>query len=213
MDKATLYRQERKELARFMRRLYRQGLTTASGGNLSQRLGASLVAITPSATDKGRMRGREVAIIDLAGNLITKGLSPSMETAMHLAIYSCNEETRAIVHAHPVFASAFTAMHVAINTSLTAEARAILHDPVLVPYALMGTAELARLVAGHSLHSGVLLLENHGVLTTGNSLLQAFDRLEVLENAARMTVITKLLGKQRPLAKARIQEIEKLFPC
>ncbi len=107
--------------------------------------------------------------------------------------------------------SAFTAMKCTIDTNLTAEARAICGDPQFVPYALMGTEELALLTAEYIVKSDILLLENHGILTTGLSLLQAFDKLEVLENAARMTLIVEMTGKKKPLSKSRILELEKLF--
>jgi len=115
------------------------------------------------------------------------------------------------VHAHPVFASCFTAIKLNINTTLTAEARAILGEPLLVPYALMGTKELASVASENILLSDILLLENHGVLTTGSNLLQAFDKIEVLENAAKMTLIAELIKKKSPLTKSRILEIEKIF--
>jgi len=75
----------------------------------------------------------------------------------------------------------------------------------------MGTDELAGIVAKHSGESDVLLLENHGIITTGSNLLQAFDKLEVLENAAKMTLITEMSGKKSPLGKSRILQIDKFF--
>lgn len=194
-----------------MRRLYKQGLTTTSGGNISMRITDKIIAITPSATDKGRMRWKEIGVMTLSGENITPELRPSIEFEMHLSIYRKKRKIKAIVHAHPVFASAFTAMKCKINTSLTAEACAILGDPVMVPYALMGTVELANLVAEYTDYSDILLLENHGILTTGSNLLQAFDKIEVLENAAKMTLIVEMTKKKSPLGKSRILEIEKLF--
>ncbi|HBE41746.1 MAG TPA: aldolase [Bacteroidales bacterium] len=205
------YKNERKEVARFMRRLYRHGLTTTSGGNISRRISDKLIAITPSATDKGRMRWKEVGIMSVAGENITQELKPSIEHALHLNVYNNNNEVNAIVHAHPLFATSFTAMRLNINTSLTAEARAICGEPKLVPYALMGTKELAETVAKHSRESDVMLLENHGVITTGSNLLQAFDKLEVLENAAKMTLIVEMTGKKSSLGKYRILQIDKIF--
>jgi L-fuculose-phosphate aldolase len=205
------YKAERKEVACFMRRLYKQGLTTTSGGNISVRVTDDIVVITPSATDKGRMRWKEVGIMTIIGENLTPELKPSIEFDMHLSIYKKKKEVKAIVHAHPVFASAFTSMKCKINTNLTAEARAILGDPVVVPYALMGTGELANLAAENILHSDILLLENHGILTTGSNLLQAFDKIEVLENVAKMTLIVEMTKKKSPLSKSRILEIEKLF--
>lgn len=194
-----------------MRRLYRQGLTTTSGGNISLRISDDKIAITPSATDKGSMKWKEVGLMTILGENLTSDLKPSIEHAMHLSIYKKKKDISAIVHAHPVFASAFTAMKCTINTNLTAEARAICGDPLFVPYALMGTKELASLVTRSILKSDILLLENHGILTAGSSLLQAFDKLEVLENAARMTLIVETTKKKSPLSKSRILEIEKLF--
>jgi L-fuculose-phosphate aldolase len=210
MDTSKGYKTERKEVARFMRRLYNHGLTTTSGGNISLKISDDLIAITPSATDKGNMRWKEVGLLTMEGENLTPGLKPSIESEMHLSIYK-KKNIRAIVHAHPTFATAFTAMKNRININLTSEACAILEEPLMVPYALMGTKKLADLVADHIEKSDILLLENHGILTIGNTLLQAFDKIEVLENAARMTLIVDFEGKKKSLSKEKIREIEKLF--
>jgi len=211
MEVKEKYKAERKEVARFMRRLYKHGLTTTSGGNISLRLSEELILITPSATDKGRMRWKEVGIVTIMGENLTPHLKPSIETAMHLAIYKKKKEVQSIVHAHPVFASLFTAIKAKINTSLTAEAKAILGDPLFVKYALMGSPALAEVAAENILNADILLLENHGILTTGTNLLQAFDKIEVLENAAKMTLMAEMTGRKKPLDKARILELERLF--
>ena len=205
------FKKERKEVARFMRRLYKHGLTTTSGGNISYRISDELILITPSATDKGRMKWKEVGMVTILGENLTPHLRPSIETAMHLAIYKKKKDATAIVHAHPVFASLFTAIRAKINTNLTAEARAILGDPLFVRYAVMGSMALADIAAENILKSDILLLENHGILTTGSNLLQAFDKIEVLENAAKMTLMSELTGKKKPLDRARITELERLF--
>jgi L-fuculose-phosphate aldolase len=205
------YKAERKEVARFMRRLYLKGLTTTSGGNISIRVSDDIIVITPSATDKGDMKWKEVGVMSLLGENLTPDLHPSMEYALHINIYKKNKDVTAIVHAHPVFASSFTAMKLTINTSLTAEARAICGVPRFVPYAIMGSAELADIAAQNATEADILLLENHGILTTGSSLLAAFDKLEVLENAARMTLITEITGKKKMLNPSRLREIDRLF--
>jgi L-fuculose-phosphate aldolase len=210
MDNSRTYKSERKEVAMFMRRLYKHGLTTTSGGNISQKISDDLIAITPSATDKGNMKWTEVGLLTLKGENLTPDLRLSIETEMHLSIYR-KREVKAIVHAHPTFATAFTAMKNRINIKLTAEACAILEEPCIVPYALMGTKKLAESVAENIDKSNILLLENHGILTVGSTLLQAFDKIEVLENAARMTLIVDFAGKKKALSKDRIKEIEKLF--
>jgi L-fuculose-phosphate aldolase len=211
MEIQDMYKSERKEVARFMRRLYKHGLTTTSGGNISLRLTDDLILITPTATDKGRMKWKEVGIVNILGENLTPHLKPSIETGMHLAIYKMKRDVLAIVHAHPVYASLFTAIKAKINTNLTAEAKAILGDPLFVRYAVMGSKALADVAAEHIMHSDILLLENHGILTTGSKLLHAFDKIEVLENAAKMTLMTEMTGKKRPLGKEQILELERLF--
>lgn len=210
MREINKYKSERKEVAKFMRRLYNHGLTTTSGGNVSLRIEENLIAITPTATDKGNMKWKEVGLMTMSGENLTPDLKPSIESEMHLSVYK-TKSAKAIVHAHPTFATAFTAMKNRININLTAEACAILGEPLVVPYALMGTKKLAELVAKFIEKSDILLLENHGVLTIGKNLLQAFDKIEVLENAARMTLIVDFEGKKSALSKEKIREIEKLF--
>jgi L-fuculose-phosphate aldolase len=211
MKEKEKYKNERKEVAGFMRRLYERGLTTTSGGNISLRISEDVIVITPSATDKGRMKWKEVGVLSIPGENLTPDLKPSIEFNLHLKIYKKMKDVCAIVHAHPVFASSFTAMKGTINTSLTAEARAICGVPRFVPYALMGSAELADTVAQNAEEADVLMLENHGIITTGTTLLQAFDKLEVLENAAKMTLITEMAGNKKTLSPFRVREIDKLF--
>lgn len=201
-------REAREELAYFMRRLYEQGLTTCSGGNLSARVGEGHVIITPSALDKGRMTGDQIGLLSLEGENRTPRLKASIETGMHLAVYRVRPDVRAVVHAHPVTATAFSALTTDIDTKLTAEAYAVLGVPVKAPYALMGSEGLAERVAEAVMGADVVILENHGILTVGPTLLAAYDRLEVLEAAAKMTVAARLLGGASPLNAERLSELD-----
>lgn len=205
-----MYAEARGQVAYFMRRLYRQGLTTTSGGNISCRVGDGCVAISASKLDKGELAAAGVGVVELAGGgNLTPELGLSIETGMHLAIYRQRPDVQAIVHAHPVTASAFCAVRgVEVDTTLTAEAYALLGRPVFIPYALMGTDELAGQVAAGIGTAVCLLLENHGVLAVGDTLLAAFDRLELLEVAARHTLIVRQLGGVRPLDAAKIRELD-----
>lgn len=201
---------EKEEVAAIMRRLYKQGLTTASGGNVSFRID-DVVLITASQIDKASIGADQIAAVDLFGNSIGDGLKTSMETGMHLAIYNKRPDISAIVHAHPVMATSFAIAHKNIKTSLAGESRAILGEPSLAPYALMGTAELAEKVAAACKKSNAVLMENHGVITLGTNLFLAYDRMEVLEACAKMTLITDLLGDPHELNREQLREIDKLF--
>jgi L-fuculose-phosphate aldolase len=205
------YPRERREVARFMRRLCRQGLTTTSGGNISWRVAPEFILLTPSKLDKGCLTGEQVAVMRTDGTNLTPGLVPSIETPVHLGLYRALPHVHAVVHAHPPTGSAFCASRTPINCRLSSESYAILGQPVLAPYACMGTAELAARVLEAARRSNCVLMENHGVLTTGESLLQAFDRLEVLEAAARLTLLTRLLGEARELSAPHLAELDRVL--
>lgn len=180
----------REEIAYFMRRLYERGLTTTSGGNISVRFSEHEILITPSASDKGRMKGDEIGIMDAGGKILSE-FKPSIESSMHLKIYEARPDVKAIVHAHPVVASTFAATSAQINCRLLAESYAILGKPAYAPYCLMGTDKLAEAVSETAKSANCIIMRNHGALTVGKSLLEAFDRLEVLETCAKMTLISE----------------------
>ena len=209
---------ERTAVADYMRRLYDRGLTTASGGNIRLRLDKNHFLITPSALDKGRLVADQIAIVTLEGKSLTPHLRLSIETEMHRLILISRPDAMAVVHAHPTYASAFTALSrdggVAIDTRLIAESYYILEDPIFVDYRLMGTVDLAEHVAMKAFDHDVLLLENHGVLTIGKSLLDAFDKIELLERASQMTLYTRLMegaGCQlHPLEEGRLAQLMRM---
>ena len=179
------------ELAAFMRRLYRQKLTTTLGGNLSMLLPDGNMIITSSGTDKGEIQKDDIGTMDLDGNIIGKPFTPSIETKMHTALYKVRPDIKAVVHAHPVTACAFAATSAEINYKLTVETYVIIAKIAYAKYFPMGTKELAWEVADKARNANCIIMKKHGALTVGKSLLEAFDRLEILENAAQMTLLTE----------------------
>lgn len=199
---------EKKDVAYYMRRLYDRFLTTASGGNISYKLNDKNVLITPAALDKGIITTEQIVTVSMDGESSNQNFKPSIETSMHLEIYKKRNDVLAVVHAHPVYASLFTTINRKINTHLIAEARYMLGEPVVAEYALMGTNELAQVAAEASKTSNVILLKNHGVLTVGKTLLEAFDRMEVLENCAKMTFLTELIKEKQEMTPEQIAAID-----
>lgn len=201
----------KKELAGFMRRLYRLKLTTTLGGNLSMLLPNGNMIITPSATDKGEIQASEIGTMDLNGKIIGKKFIPSIETKMHIQIYKTRPDIKAIVHAHPVTCCAFAATSTGINYKLIVEAYVVLGRIAYARYYPMGTSELAEEVADAAKYANCIIMKNHGALTVGDNLLQAFDRIEVMENAAQMTLMTGVELKKfyRPLNKTQLKKIDK----
>jgi L-fuculose-phosphate aldolase len=208
MDKSGAFR---KEVAYFMRRLYKRGLTTTSGGNISLKLSDVTILITASQTDKGRMKADDVARIDFHGRNLSARLKPSMETGMHLAVYNRRPDIKCIIHAHPPIATAFAVAHKNINTAIIGEAYALAGKPSLAKYALMGSEALANAVAEAAADSNLILMANHGVMALGASLLEAFDRLEVLENCARIELASGLIGNTKALNDIELKAIDKLI--
>lgn len=203
-----IYEKERTETADFMRRLYRQFLTTTSGGNISCRLPDGNIAITASQSDKAEQRPETVGIATPDGKSLTPELKLSIETGMHLSVYKARPDIRAIIHAHPVTATFFSVTERPIDLQLTAEAYAVVGRIVRIPYALMGTPELAAAVAGHLRDCDCGLMDNHGVITLGTSLLSAFDKMELIECAAKQTLMACTLPA-RKLTPAQLDELDR----
>lgn len=201
------YFKKREEVAYFMRRLYDKNLTTCSGGNVSQKVNKVIICITPSALDKGRITPEQIGIITLKGENLTPELKPSIKTSMHIAVHNMRPDIRAVVHVHPVTASSFTASEMKINTALIAESAAVLGTPVFTQYAKQGSSELAQIVSAATANANIVLMSNHGVLTVGDTLLKAFDRIEVLEASAKITLYTELLGPKRALSDSQLTEL------
>ena len=130
---------------------------------------------------------------------------------MHLEIYRRYAHVQAVVHAHPLVATALCASRTPVNCRFIAEAYAILGEPAYIPYACMGTPELADSVAQSAAASCCILMRNHGVLTTGSNLAQAADRMEVLEAAARTTVLLNQLQNGMEIAPADLAELDAMM--
>ena len=206
-----LFYEERKQVAETMTRLYHTRLTTTSGGNISRRIDEKTFCISPSALDKGNLTPETIAVVTFEGENLTPELKLSIESEMHRLILLENPEVNAVVHAHPVFSTLFTVTEKEVDTSLIAESWYVLGKPVMAKYRKMGTPELAREVADCAKRSRIVLLQNHGVLATGKNLLNAFDGIEVFENAAKLTFYAALLknaGEEiHPLTPEAMREL------
>ncbi len=205
-------REAKEQVASIMARCYERGLTTSTGGNCSCRIG-EYMTITPSGKDKRSLKAEDIALLDInSGKVIGTSPKLSIETEMHRRIYLKRSDINAVVHSHPVYSCLFSASEEDINISLIAESWYLLGDRMKkVPYALMGTELLAESVADYSATADVLLLENHGAVALGRTLLEAFDRLECLEQAAKLTVLSHIIPARgiSEIQKKEINEMRK----
>ena len=203
---------ERDAVATFMRRLYDRQLTTASGGNISLRVSDDEFCITPSSLDKGSLTAESIAVVKFDGTNLTPELKLSIESEMHRQILLKRPDLHAVVHAHPVFASAFaTAQPCVLDSRLIAETYFILGEIVNVPYFIMGSKELADAVSEAVVHNTAVLLENHGALCAAKDLLHAFDGIDLMERLAQMTILRRFIDNSHIMTESQCKEITDVF--
>ncbi len=207
---SLFFLRQKKAVAKTMRRLYQRQLTTASGGNISVRK-ASYLIITPSQIDKGALTYRNIAILTLEGKNLTPRVKTSMESEMHRLIYQTRPDVNAIVHAHPPFATVFTAEPNLLNTKITGESYFVLGEIGFAPYRMMGSLQLAEITAEIAQKHNVIFLQHHGVVALGKELTEAFDRMEVVENIAKTTTARKILGIEAYIPENEIENIKNKF--
>lgn len=185
-----------------MERIYRYRMTTTSGGNLSVRDDDGSIWITPAGVDKGTLRREDIVHARQDGSFEGRHRASS-EFPFHRAIYNARPDLKAIVHAHPVALVAFSICRKVPDTRLLPQSRRICGEVGFAPYALPGSESLgANIASTFAKGSDCVVLENHGVVTAGSSLEQAFGRFETLEFAAKTVIKASLLGPVRYLSDA-----------
>lgn len=171
------------DLVATARRTASEGLVVGTSGNVSVRVGG-LVLVTPSGMPYDRLTREDAVAVDLDGHQVLGDLAPTSELPLHLEVYR-NTDAGAVVHTHAVHATAVSTLVPelpAIHYMIAA-----LGGPVRVaPYALYGTEELAENMLRALRDRTGCLLQNHGTLTYGDSLQQAYDRTAQLEAVCRL---------------------------
>ena len=204
------FRQEeqlRRELVRFSRWLSRLGFTPGTSGNLSVRLDEERLLVTPTGVSKGLVKAADMAIVDLRGRLLGGTRNVTSEIGMHLAVYEGRPDVTAVVHAHPPTATAFACSKRALDEMLCQEAVMTLGAVPLARYATTGTDEVAAslvpLIPGHE----AILMANHGAVSYGETLLEAFLKMETVEHLAYVALVAHQLGSAQPLSADQVQQL------
>jgi L-fuculose-phosphate aldolase len=195
--------------------MYTRGLVGATEGNISCRLGEDRILCTPSGLCKGLVKPHELVVINLRGKIITSessrmgfrgsesvpasSLKPSSEIKMHLGLYEACPDAQAIVHAHPIYATAFAYAGAAFPVDSSPEGYAVLGEVANVPFAKPGTQEVPDSLLPFAKTHKTFLLQNHGATVTGSSLMDAFFRMETLERLAQVIVVARRLGGEQAL--------------
>lgn len=190
------------------RRLYAKGLIAGNEGNISVRDGARLL-VTPGGACKGFLRAEDLVETDLDGRALGAARATS-EILMHAAVYRVRPDVHAVVHAHPPVATGFAVARVALDRPVLAEPIVTLGPVPVVPFGTPSTADLARHVEQAIAGSHALLLANHGALTVGETLWRAWERMETLEQYAKIALAARLVGHARELAGDAVASLEAL---
>lgn len=193
------------------KKLAERFFVASNDGNISARINDNEILITPTGINKGEVVPDQIIKIDLDGNVIEGHMKITSEFKMHLVTYKKRPDVKAIVHAHPPAATAFAVSDVKLD------------EPLILPEALFGlgkvgyckygtpsTREVSDSVKEEVPYSDTLLLANHGALTLGENLMQAYYRMENLEMVSRITLATKILGKARALDGEEIRKLNKV---
>lgn len=197
----------RRELVRFGRWLHKLGFMPGTSGNLSVRLGDDRLLATPTGASKYLLQSRDMVVIDLDGRQISGSRKVTSEIGMHLAIYRQRLDVQAVIHSHPVVATAFACAGRALDEPLCSEAVMALGAVPLASYATTGTDEVAASLMNLIPRHEAILMANHGAVTYGTSLLDAFLKMETVEHYAKICLVAHQLGTPRPLKDLEVEQL------
>jgi L-fuculose-phosphate aldolase len=194
----------RDQLVAIMNRIYHNGMTTLSGGNLSIKDDNGDVWITPSGVDKGTLIAKDMMCVQPNGTIVGPH-KPSSEYPFHRAIYAQRPDLKAIVHAHPPALVSFSIVRQIPDTRIIPQANRLCGPVGYAPYALPGSEALGKNIAATFAEGyNIVILENHGMASGGSTLVTAFQRLETLDFCARTLIAAKGLGEVQTLSDAEL---------
>ena len=203
----------RQEMIHACRLLYQKNLIAAVDGNVSTRLGDAYLLTTPSGLCKGLMEAKDLVVTDMAGEIVPEGVAPrngykpSAELRLHLEIYRQRPDVCAVVHAHPPITTALTVAGISLAPCVLPETLVTLGTILTTEYATPTSAQVPvvvrDLIRGHD----ALVLDRHGAVTVGKSLLDAYAKMEKVENTAVVIATARTLGRVKTLP---VEEVRRL---
>lgn len=192
------------------KRLYGRGLVSGNEGNISCRVGENEVWVTPTYESKGFLNMDMLVKLDLDGNILSDGAyEPSSEVKMHLGIYKEHPGIMAVIHAHPITATAYACCNETVPAHLVPETIPVFGETIKnIPFGMPGTMELPDNVRPYVKGNRVALLQNHGALSWGESMKEAYFNMETLENYCKLyTIATKVIGSPNMVPDYAVKEL------
>ena len=197
------------DIVEICERLHRRNMLAAADGNISYRISDDEILITPSGISKAFMNSEQIAVINLKGEVLVG--KPSTEKLMHLEIFKSTPKARAIIHAHPPTAIAWSIAEPLLTklpSDCLSEVILATGDIPFVPYARPGTDQMGIVLKAFLPQHRALILRNHGALAWGEDLDEAYRGMERIEHSAQILALAKQIGGLHPLPK---EEIEYLY--
>lgn len=217
--KMSPFKEQKRQIVETAQSLVRKGYLMATGGNLSLRIPRQdAFAITPSNYDYMKMTADDICILDFNLTMIGGHLKPSVESAMHGAVYQARADVNAILHTHQVYTSALTLIKAPIPALFDEQTRFLGRSVEIIPYALSGTDILASTVANHvTNHNNAFMMQNHGALVFGHDMERAVHNVEILEKCALAYLlalctdrkVSKVPSAAREVMFAKLREDQK----
>lgn len=202
------------QLVLIISRIYRSGLTTTSGGNLSIMDDNGDMWITPAGIDKGSLKPSDIMCVKANGTIVGPH-RPSSEYPFHKAIYKMRPRIHSVIHAHPPGLVTFSIVHEIPDTSIIPQARNVCGPIGFAPYDVPGSEALGQKIAAEfekNPEYKAVIMENHGVVLCGDDIAEAYQRFETLELCARTILNAKTLGKPNFLTNEQLQFHESRLP-
>ncbi|WP_321343485.1 class II aldolase/adducin family protein [uncultured Draconibacterium sp.] len=208
----TKWMHPRDQIIMIIDKIYKGGLTTTSGGNISIIDDDGDVWVTPSAIDKGTLRATDIICVKKDGSIEGRH-KPSSEYPFHIAIYKCRPEIKAVIHAHPPALVSFSIVRQIPDTNVIPQAKHVCGPIGYAPYALPGSNELGDVIADEFAKGvNAVIMENHGTVVGGCDLSDAYQRFETMEFCARTLINGSTIGTPNYLSDEQIDAFENQIP-
>ncbi len=193
------------------RRVWTKEWVAANDGNISCKISEDEYVCTPTGVSKGFMEISDLIVVDKKGRKISGGpLNPSSEIKMHLYVYGKRPDVNAVCHAHPPTATGFAVSGISLDQCVLPEVVAMMGQIPLSPYGLPSTDEIPKAIEPYIANNSAVLLANHGALTWGESLMQAYYRMETMEHFAKILLVSIQLGKVNLFTEEQVKALEGL---
>ncbi len=190
------------------KRMYLKGFVASNDGNISIKTGDNEIWTTPTGVSKGYMTKEMLVKVDMNGEVISGNTKPSSELKMHLRVYSENPDVIAVTHAHPPVATSFAIAGIELDKAILPEAVVNLGTVPIAPYATPGSQAVPDSIAPYCRGYNAVLLANHGAVTWGKDVFEAYHRLESLEYYATVLMYTgNIIGKANELSSKQISQL------